>query len=178
MKRKLFKLADGLSLVLVVWLLAAIIPLGWFWYVPGQVVVSNSSLEVPPRIQFERVIKRPVLMKYQVVVRDIERNEVVCDPASEPFTYSPTSKLPENADLVWWTGGDARCWPRVAGTYVMETCWTATHVVWGLVPDKTVCRTSNTFEIRAINPKAAIEQIERLEREVQELKGESHEAGN
>lgn len=166
MKRFSARLMDYLSVVFVGWLAIAMIPLGWFWYEPGQVVISNSSIETPPRVDFTRVIRRPVIMKYQVIIRDIDRKEVVCDPASEPFTYSPTAQFPTSADLVWWTGGDDRCWPREPGTYTAETCWTATHLFWGLVPDKTVCRNSNPFTITLISPQEA-EQIIQKQQEIE-----------
>ncbi|WP_299663822.1 hypothetical protein [uncultured Ruegeria sp.] len=171
-KRRFVWSVDILSLVFIAWVGVTLIPLGWFWYDPGQVVISNSSIENPPRVDFSRKISRPVIMKYQVIIRDIERNAVVCDPASEPFTYSPDARFPDDADLVWWTGGDDRCWPREPGTYIAETCWTATHLFWGLIPDKTVCRTSNPFTINLISPEEAEQVIQKqqdLESQVEGL---------
>ena len=166
MRRLFVRSADYLSLLFVIWLALAMVPLGWFWFEPGQVVISNSSVEQPPRVDFSRWIGRPVAMKYQVVIRDIERKSVVCDPASESFMYRPDAQLPENPDLVWWTGGDNRCWPREPGTYIAETCWTATHLFWGLIPDKTVCRTSNPFTITLISPEEA-EQVIQKQQEIE-----------
>jgi len=86
-------------------------------------------------------------MSYQVVIRDIQTGVGVCDPRSNPFTYVPHAKLPAVIDLVWWTGGDTRCWPRTPGVYVMETCWTIVAPLWGLLPKKIVCRESNPFTV-------------------------------
>ncbi len=171
MMRHVVLFADYLSWIFVGWMALALVPLGWFWYEPGQVVISNSSVENPPKVDFTRSIRRSVIMKYQVVIRDIERNQVVCDPASEPFTYKPTAKFPDDADLVWWTGGDDRCWPREAGTYIAETCWTATHLFWGLIPDKTVCRTSNPFTISLLSPEEAGQVIQKQQEIESQVEG-------
>lgn len=140
---------DYISLVFVVWAIAAAIPLSWFWFSPGPLFISDSTTSHPPGISFTRKIHRPVLMKYQVTIRDIETKSVVCDPSSEPFTYRPDASVPDDANLVWWTGGDDRCWPQEPGTYIVETCWTATNLFWGIAPDKTACVTSNPFTIVA-----------------------------
>lgn len=171
--RRAFRLADLLSLVLIGWMAAALVPLEWLWFDPGQVVVSNGTKESVPAIQFDRRILRPTLMRYQVVIRGLGHSHVVCDPASEAFTYQPSAKLPEDLRLHdYWTGGDPQCWPLEPGEYVMETCWTAPRPFWGLVPPKTACRTSNAFTISTVSrqeAEEAIGQTRGLKLRVQEL---------
>lgn len=171
MRRSIAKIVDLMSLTVVAWMGLTLTPVEWFWFDPGHVIISNSSVEKAPKVAFNRKIHRPVLMKYQVVIRDIERNSVVCDPSSEPFTYSSTAQLPDDADLVWWTGGDDRCWPQEPGTYIAETCWTATHILWGLIPDKTVCRTSNPFTITLISPEEAGQVIQKQQEIESQVEG-------
>ncbi len=147
MKRSIKWCIDLAAVLVILWSALAMVPLRWFWYAPGTVIVSDSTVATPPSILFDRRIKRPVRMSYQVVIRRVGNDRIVCDPASGPFTYRPTATLPKHMDIIWWTGADMRCWPRAPGTYVMETCWTASRPFGGLVPPKTECRDSNPFSI-------------------------------
>lgn len=178
--RRVVRLLDWVALVLVIWAGLAMVPANWLWFDPGAVVVSNSDMDHPPAILFEREIKRPARISYSVVVREIGAQRAVCDPTVGPFGYRLDATLPEPIDLVWWTGGDERCWPREPGEYIMETCWTVVAPFWGLVPPKTVCRTSNPFAISAIANGEAVDvvreqrtlkqRIEILERQVAPMK--------
>ena len=145
--RRVIRLVDGLALLFVAWAALAMVPVEWVWFNPGNPVVSDSTTKIAPSVDFSRVIKRPTVMSYGIVIRNVSQATVVCDPDGGPFTYRPEATLPEGVDLVWWTGGDDRCWPRDVGTYIMETCWTVKHPFYGIVPPKTVCRESNTFTI-------------------------------
>lgn len=147
MKHRIIRTVDLLSVLLLLWMAAAAIPLHWFWFDPGQVYVSDTTPDTPPAISFTREIKRPIKMRYQVVIREMNSRRVVCDADGGPFTYSPDADLPDDLDIVWWSGGDPTCWPQVAGTYIMETCWTAPNLFFGLVPAKTTCRDSNPFSV-------------------------------
>ncbi|ETA53956.1 hypothetical protein [Ponticoccus alexandrii] len=123
-----------------------------FWFDPGVPVVADSTVDASPAIGFERKIRRDVRIRYQVTVRRVDTLSPVCDPRSGVITYRISAQLPEHLDLVWWTGGDRRCWPRAPGTYVMESCWEVVTPFWGLVPPKTVCRDSPPFRISGRAP--------------------------
>lgn len=146
-KRRAFRLIDWVALMMLLWAGLAAVPATWLWFSPGPVVISDSAESTPPVVDFERVIHRNTRMSYQVVIRRMATKEPVCDPQRGPFTYRTDASTPERIDLVWWSGADARCWPREPGTYIAETCWTVTQPFWGIVPPKTVCRTSNPFTI-------------------------------
>lgn len=175
-KRRVWRALDALAIVVVAWGATAAVPATWFWYRPGLVLVSDGSLERPPHIDFTRTILRPADIKYSVVIRNLTTGEVACDPARGPFPYTPDAELPESIDLEWWSGNDARCWPRESGSYVMSTCWTVVRPVWGIVPPKSTCRESNPFRIVAVASEAAgraiaeqrglKEQIERLQQRI------------
>lgn len=162
---------DLLSLALVAWVALALVPVNWVWFAPGELFISDGSIDQVPEITFERVIKREVRMTYQVVIRSLDGNRVVCDPKNGPFSYQPDAKLPEHADLIWWTGGDDRCWPREPGSYVAETCWTVVRPFWGVVPPKTICRRSNMFTVHLISPEDAERVIERQQQIEQTVEG-------
>lgn len=144
--RRAVRFFDFISVALIVYVLAAAIPLSAFWFVPGQTIVSDTPVGTSPRIAFTREIKRPVRMRYSVVVRHVPSLEVACEAGSGTFTYRPDATLPESITLAWWAPGDARCAGLQPGEYIMETCWTA-PAIWRVLPPKKVCRDSNVFEI-------------------------------
>lgn len=133
----------------LIYAMLSMVPPTWFWFDPGTPYVADSTTEAAPEVGFGRSIKQDVLIRYGVTIRRAEGLTVVCDPQSSAFTYQKDATLPDHIDLVWWTGGDNRCWPREVGTYIMETCWTVVRPFWGVVPPKTVCRTSPPFRISA-----------------------------
>lgn len=162
--RRILRITDAISLVLVIWLGLVLVPVQWVWFDPGPYFVADSSVEEPPRVEFERKIKRDVQMTYSVVIRKVGSRDAVCDPVRGPFTYEKAAAMPHDADLVWWTGGDKRCWPREVGSYLSETCWTVVRPFWGLVPPKTVCERGNggaPFHVTSVAPEKASEAIER-----------------
>ena len=148
--RRFVRLVDVICVLLVVGALMRLTPLSWFWFDPGQVIVGNGTVSYVPRIEFDREIKRPTLMRYQIVIRNLNTGNIVCDPQSAEFTYRPNARSPDEILLhEYWTGGNRRCWPLKPDTYIMETCWTAPDTFWGLAGSKTVCRLSNPFTITA-----------------------------
>lgn len=173
--KHVLKITDLVSVILVIWLGLVLVPVQWVWFNPVAYFVADSSVDTPPKVEFERTIKRDVTMTYSVVIRRVGNRNAVCDPVRGPFTYRTDADMPHDADLVWWTGGDERCWPREVGSYLSETCWTVVNPFWGLVPPKTVCVKGNggaPFHITAVAPEAASEAIqkqERLEQEVESL---------
>jgi len=144
--RRAVRFFDWTSVALIAYVLAAAIPLSAFWFQPGQTIVSDTIKGTSPRIAFTRVIKRPVQMRYSVVVRHVPSLEVACEAVSGTFTYRPDATLPESITLAWWAPGDARCAGLTPGEYVMETCWTA-PAIWRVLPAKKVCRDSNVFTV-------------------------------
>ncbi len=169
--KRFFRAVDLLSLALVAWVALSLVPVNWVWFDPGDVFISDGARDQVPVVTFDRTIRRPVLMRYQVTIRSVDGNRVVCDPTGGPFTYRPNAQMPEPADLVWWTGGDKRCWPREPGSYVAETCWTVERPFWGLVPPKIICRRSNVFTVRVISPEDAEKVIERQQQIEQTVEG-------
>lgn len=143
------RMVDVLAALAVIWGLLAVSPL-WMWgFKPGDTLVEDAELGQPAGIAFTRTIWRSIKMHYTVSIRRVDSWQVVCDTSSGPFTYSPSASLPERVDMAWWAPGDERCsnlFPP--GSYVMETCWTASGLLWGIVPPKTACRTSNVFHVR------------------------------
>lgn len=137
-------LTDFFALLVLAWMGIAALPLSSFWFKPELVVVQDAPVKTSPKMGFTREIKRPVLMRYSVIVRDVHL-AVVCESPSPLIEYKPDATLPEDLDLDWWTDGDCPTLPT--GTYIVETCWTATERFWGLLPDRSACVASNTFRV-------------------------------
>lgn len=147
MAREVKRTFDWMATLAVIYALFVAIPAEWGWFDPDTPIVADGTTTQAPAIGFKRKIMRDVRMEYQVVIRKAADLEPVCDPSSSAFTYRKDAKLPKHIDLVWWTGGDGRCWPREVGTYIMETCWTALEPMGGFLPPKRVCRDSPPFRI-------------------------------
>ena len=133
---------DFLSGFLVVYLALVAIPAKWIWYEPHVLTVGDG----PGAIRFDRIIKRDFVGRYSGSIRDVTTSAIVCDFNGGPFTYRKDSALPERIDLEWWTGKE-QCSDLDAGSYVLETCWAVVDPLWGMLPDKSVCLTSNVFKV-------------------------------
>ena len=144
---KVLRFIDLSVFVLIMWGMASAIPPNFIWFKPISVLIADSDVGSPPQISVGRIIYHPVLMSYQVAIRDVGNSNTVCDTSGGPFTYEPSALIPDDADLEWWVGGEGLCWPLNPGTYIVETCWTVEKPFWGLVPPKTICLNSNTFTI-------------------------------
>ncbi len=144
------RVIDWVSTMVVLWLVLGLVPASWFGYIPKQVVVTNGSADTVPVVNLERTIWRDVRQKYTVVVRELTTLRAVCDPQSGVFTYKRQPNGVISGDIVWWSGGDDRCWPLDPGEYIMETCWTVTRPFYGLVWPKSQCLTSNPFTISEV----------------------------
>ena len=165
--RKAIRFIDVVAVVLIVWAIAAAMPLSWFWFHPKALVIANSEGIAAPKVELGRDIYRRTLMNYHVVVvrlgPDKGRRQIVCDSTSAPFWYSPARSVPADADLEWLVGSSWPCWPLDPGDYIVETCWTASSLFLGTVPPKTACLTSNVFTVRAVTQKQAQETVEQTE---------------
>ncbi len=143
------RFGDVAAILAVIWALAVVTPLSWWGYVPGEVNVADAPEGTAPPMGFEAEIRRDIRMSYQVIARALPGLSVACDASSNPFTYRRATQPPKGFDLAWWAPGDDRCARLPAGEYTLETCWTARELLAGLLPKKTVCRTSNVFTIRS-----------------------------
>jgi hypothetical protein len=137
---------DWASLILVVWAIAAAVPLTWIGFHPGTVEVVSGP--APNVVIFDRRINRDLRMRYSVIIRDTRSLSVQCEASSAPFTYRAQPSESISRNLEWWAPDDERCATLPPDHYVMETCWTWYSSV-PLIPPKTVCRKSNIFEVTA-----------------------------
>lgn len=147
------RLATWASILLIIWALLEVTPLRWWGFNAHRIAVSDASTIAMPIIRLDREIWRHIRMRYQVIVRRLETDEVVCDTKSAIFTYRPTSQLPagDGLNLAWLAPGDSRCLrPLPTGNYWLEVCWTAPYLLGGLLGPKTACLDSNPFAVTPV----------------------------
>lgn len=146
MRRKVTRALDWGSYAAIaaflLWMAARLVPV-WPWFEPRTLLVADSSAGEPVTIGYQRTIRRETLVGYTAVVRRMPGLEIVCEATAQPFLYRPGAELPHPVTLEWWTGGD--CGDLPAGEYQLDTCWTLTNRLAGLLPERTACLTSNVF---------------------------------
>lgn len=152
--RRVYRGQILLTVLMVLYLLGAAVPLSWFWFAPGNLIIANAQQGASPVLTFDRVIHQETVMRYTVIVRSVEGNRAVAEVRSTPFPYLPTAKLPlgDDLDLAWWCAGDVKCVNLVPGSYYVQTCWEQTEWIWRIFPPKSICVTSNVFTIAEPQP--------------------------
>jgi len=152
--RRVYRGQMLLTVLMVLYLAGVAVPLNWFWFAPGDLIIANADQGTPPVLTFDRVIHQETRMRYIVVVRNVEGNRVVADPRSAPFDYSPDATLPvgDKLNLDWWCGGDVKCIHLAPGSYYAQTCWEQTEWIWLIFPPKSICVTSNVFTVAEPQP--------------------------
>lgn len=147
------KITDRVFLVpFIVWAALAITPLSWWGFVPHSVYVADTTTTEPAKVGFDREIWRPIRMNYSVTVRRVAGYQVACEAVSGVKTYHPQSTVPDDIDLVWWAPQDSRCGTLYPpGSYVVNTCWTASDLLFGFLPAKTSCVRSNVFQVKDVS---------------------------
>lgn len=138
---------------------AVALPLESLWFNPGTPVVADATVGNSLEIAYDRDIKRDFLGSYYIRIKQATGAgfQVVCNsPRTRPDEevgleekarsrrgpFTKDAVLPSNIDMEWWTDGDCLGPEFEAGTYRMETCWTAHNIWYGLIPPKTICRDS------------------------------------
>lgn len=129
----------GLFFIFLNWLPASI------WYDVATLHVNDAKVGESPRLIVDRSINQDFSGSWVVTVRkrDGQRWDIFCG-ASQTLRYKPTSILPPDVDLNWWTAN--QCKPLPAGTYYFNTTWKIEAP--SPIPDKTVSIDSNIFEVR------------------------------
>lgn len=118
-------------------------PADW-WLEVRRVLVFDSVAGAEVIMDVDRVIKRPFLADWFVVVREYDHGawEVACT-AHGSADYRPDAALPDPLTLDWWTQGACPSLP--AGRYLVSTIWTIPGR--GTLPDKVVQTISNVFTV-------------------------------
>lgn len=131
----------AISLYLVGWGMPA-----RYWYEPTEIQISDARAGEEPVVSINRTIKHSFDGRYAVSIwRDPPDGHVAC-AGSDTLRYRGGLYEPHEAPLTQWAD-DAWCGRLPTGDYYAEVCWTVLRPFWGIVPDKTICTTSNIFTI-------------------------------
>lgn len=149
-----------------------------------RINIGNAVIGQTVPMDVSREIKRPFHGTYTVEIRYFPARTVVC-AAHDSLHYVPDANYPNPLDLDWWSN-DGECGVDTfltygPGEYIATTTWTIHRDEYGLDDVRVGPIESNVFTIQPIDPQeagqAVMEQralqsrIERLENEIQELKG-------
>lgn len=116
------------------------------WYEPGSIQIADAQLGGDPVVSINRTIRRSFDGRYTVSIwKDPPDGHVAC-AGSDTLRYRGGLYEPHEAPLTQWAD-DEWCARLPEGRYYAEACWTVLRPFWGIVPDKTICTTSNMFSI-------------------------------
>lgn len=134
-----------LGLYLVLWALPASV-----WFDSRSINVSDATEGAAPTVVEDRAIRFSFLGEYATTTRNVLTNEVAggCTGADR-LRYRGGLDGVQTRSLVEWTDGKEGCASLAPGTYYTETCRTVLYPLWGILPRKTTCATSNIFTVRA-----------------------------
>ena len=103
---------------------------------------------IPDRllVSINRTIRRSFDGRYSVSIwKDPPDGHVAC-AGSDTLRYRGGLFEPHEAPLTQWAD-DPWCARIPEGRYYAEVCWTILRPFFGIVPDKTICTTSNMFSV-------------------------------
>ena len=134
----------ALGLYLVLWAMPSRV-----WFDSHSIAVSDAIAGAAPTVVEDRTIRFSFLGEYTATTRDVLTNEVSGGCAgSGRVRYRGGLSGVQTMSLVDWTDGKVACASLAPGTYYTETCRTVLYPLWGILPRKTTCATSNIFTVR------------------------------
>lgn len=117
------------------------------WYEPGSIQIADAYEGEDPVVSINRTIRRSFDGRYTVSLwRDPPDGHVAC-AGSDTLRYRGGLYEPHEAPLTQWAD-DEWCARLPEGKYYAEVCWTVLRPFFGIVPDKTVCATTNIFSVK------------------------------
>lgn len=116
------------------------------WFNPTSLIVSIPEGSAEPQALLARDIRFGFHGAYTVDVRSADTNAFACG-RSGSHHYKGGLTGTYTMGLVDFAGGDQRCAALPDGVYYTEACWTVLAPLWGILPRKTVCITSNPFRV-------------------------------
>lgn len=115
------------------------------WYQPESLIISSEG-GAEPQVLMTRKIRFSFDGSYTVDVRSAETNAYACGRGGQ-HRYKGGLDGSYSIGLVDFAGGDAKCASLPEGVYYAEACWTVLAPLWGILPRKTVCISSNPFRV-------------------------------
>lgn len=122
-----------------------------FWFESRSLKVADAYAGEAPIVVEDRAVRWSFHGSYSVATRYAEvPQEIVGGCAGDgKVAYRGGLDGVKSYDLVEFTDGKEACRHLPPGTYFTEVCRTVERPLWGILPAKTTCRTSNVFKIEA-----------------------------
>jgi len=123
----------------------------WIWYEPQSLIVAQDAPGTEPQVSLSRDIHFGFDGSYTVDVRVLDTSGIVCGkPGAHRYRGGLTGTF--TTSLSDFAGGDTDCAALPDGVYFVEACWTVETPLWGILPAKTACITSNPFRVQGLAP--------------------------
>lgn len=149
MPRRVFRALDHwwvfLPLVVVyvgLWAMPASV-----WFDSRSIAISDAKVGEAPIVLEDRRIRFSFYGRYKTVTKDATTHFDTRCEAEADFPYRGGLDGTRSMSLVDWTNEDDDCASIPPGTYYTETCRTVLYPMWGILPSKKTCSTSNIFRI-------------------------------
>ncbi len=116
------------------------------WYVPGEMVIEDTTSGTCPHLTFTRAIKRAFHGRFTVTLQRQAPGGgwfVAHRPWTGEGDYRPDAVLPEPLTLQWWTWDDGLACDWPPGVYRLLTEW----MIQPGGPDRYARATSNAFRV-------------------------------
>ncbi len=122
-----------------------------FWFDSRSLKVSDAFVGEVPVVVEDRTIHWSFLGSYSASVRFTEIPQEIAFgcTGSGDIRYRGGLSGPKSYDLAEYADGKESCRHLPPGNYFVEVCRTVKYPLWGILPAKTACRTSNIFRIEA-----------------------------
>lgn len=127
------------------------------WAMPGEMWFKTRSLNVgnavsgdSPIVIEDREIRWSFKGRYSTETRDAKTNDIAggCQGSGD-VSYKGGLSGPKTYNLVDHTDGKTACRFLTPGAYYTEVCRTILRPLYGILPAKTSCATSNIFTVEA-----------------------------
>lgn len=122
-----------------------------FWFEGRSIKVSDAVAGGVPVVVEDRAIHWSFIGSYSASVRFAEVPQEIAFgcTGSEEIHYKGGLSGPKSYDLDEYAGGKPACRNLPPGNYFVEACRTVKYPLFGVLPAKSTCRTSNIFRIEA-----------------------------
>ena len=122
------------------------------WFDSHSIAISDAVQGSAPTVVEDRTIRFSFFGEYIATTREALTNKVASGCAgSGRVRYRGGLSGVYTMSLVEWTDGKEGSARLEPGAYYTETCRTVLYPLWGILPRKTTCATSNIFTVRASN---------------------------
>ena len=149
MHRRAFRFLDHwwvlspiVAIYVVLWALPASV-----WFNSRSVTISDAPLGAAPLVLEDRQIRFSFYGHYLTTTRNARTHDATPCKAESDFPYRGGLDGQRTMSLTEWSDGEIACAMLPPDSYYTQTCRTVLYPLWGILPAKTTCNTSNIFKV-------------------------------